>query len=194
MREGAARAAEGRRKSRREEFRVHTRLAELLQHYLDPRAVFWTSLENHPRTLLSGLFAKRRGVKSGLPDLMVICGRPPTFLELKAAGGGRPSPSQEAVRQQLTAVGCTWLMARSVRAALEALHRSGVPFKRPWKSPELLPWEGPFDGSEKRLPRHPAVAARQREYARRWRERKRARGLAVRDDDGQPAAAEAAEA
>jgi hypothetical protein len=72
MREGAARAAEGRRRSRREEWDTHTRLAALLQDYLDPRTTFWSSLENSPRSLLSGLFAKRRGVKSGLPDVMVI--------------------------------------------------------------------------------------------------------------------------
>jgi len=33
--------------------------------------------------------------------------------------------------------------ARS-RAALMALHLSGVVFRRRWKSPRLKPWEGPF--------------------------------------------------
>jgi hypothetical protein len=72
---------------------------------------------------------------------------------------------------------CEWWMARSARAALTALHRSGVPFQPAWVPVPLHPWEGPFTGAERRLPMHPAIAARQREACRRWRERKRARAL-----------------
>ena len=76
------------------------------------------------------------------------------------------------------AVGASWWMARSVNAAMTALRRSGVPFRRKWTPPlRLQAWEGPFTGEEKHLPQHPAVAAKQREFARRWRERKRARAL-----------------
>ncbi len=162
-----------RRKYRREEWAEQTKLAQLLTKYLDPATTFWTVLENKPRSLLSGLLQKKRGMRSGLPDVMVICWKV-VFIEVKSRSG-RASRAQKRVREELTAVGCVWWMARSARAALMALHRSGVPFRRPWKLPEVKPWEGPFDGSEKRLPQHPAIAARQREYARRWRERKRAR-------------------
>jgi hypothetical protein len=188
MRERAARAAEGRRRSRREEWATQTALAEMLPRYLAD-TVFWTALENAPRSLLSGLLAKRRGTRAGLPDLMLIFRRrPAVFVELKSRVG-IPSRAQKQIRQELVAVGCAWWMARSARAALTALHRSGVPFRRLWRPPALKPWEGPFDGSEKRLPRHPAVAARRREYARRWRERQRARALEARS---QPAASDAA--
>jgi hypothetical protein len=183
-----ARAVEGRRKARREEWASQTRLAEMLPRYLAD-TVFWTALENAPRSLLSGLLAKRRGTRAGLPDLMLIfCQRPAVFVELKSRVG-TPSRAQKQIRQELVAVGCAWWMARSARAALAALHRSGVPFRRPWKPPALKAWEGPFADPNKPLPRHPDVAARHREYARRWRERKRARALAARS---QPAPSDAA--
>ena len=176
-----ARAVEGRRKARREEWGTQTRLAALLQHYLDPSTAFWSALENQPRTRLAGILQRRRGTRAGLPDLIVICGRPPVFVEVKSRAG-IASKAQKQVRQELVAVGCHWWMARSARAALVALHRSGVEFRGAWEPPaDLRPWEGPFDGSEKRLPQHPAIAARQRQYARRWRERQRVRELAATD-------------
>ena len=63
---------------------------------------------------------------------------------------------EQQVRADLLAVGCAWFMARSLRAALAALHRSGVPFRRSWRASHEV-WEGPFDGSEKRLPQLPEV-------------------------------------
>jgi hypothetical protein len=182
-----------RRKSRREEWGTQTALAEMLPRYIDPRTAFWTSLENRPRSRLSVLLQKRRGVRSGLPDLMFISAPKVIFIEVKSRSG-RASRAQRRTREELLVVGCEWFMARSARAALTALHRSGIPFRRPWRPPELRAWEGPFDGSEKRLPQHPAVAAERREYNRRWRERKRARALGAaartRDDAAQPATCE----
>jgi hypothetical protein len=64
-------AAWQRRQSRREEFAMQTNLAELLAEYLDPHCVFWGGLENAPRSLVSGIFQKRGGIRSGLPDLIV---------------------------------------------------------------------------------------------------------------------------
>jgi hypothetical protein len=58
---------------------------------------------------------------------------------------------------------------REARAALMALHLSGVVFRRRWKAPRLKPWEGPFADPTRRLPRAPNVAAR-----RRWLARQRA--------------------
>lgn len=176
---GSLEAQRQRRKRRREEWAEQTKLAHLLTKYLDPATTFWTALENKPRSLLSGLLQKKRGMRSGLPDVMVIpsCRRP-VFVELKSRSG-RASKEQKRVRKELVAVGCDWGMARSARAALMALQRSGVQFRRTWTAPELQPWEGPFTGEEKRLPQHPLVREKQREANRRWREKRRARGLAV---------------
>ena len=167
-----------RRKHRRQEWAEQTRLAQLLMKYLDPATTFWTALENKPRSLLSGLLQKKRGVRSGLPDMMIIFRQQPVFIEVKSISG-RATRAQKQVREELLAVGCRWWMVRSARAALVALRLSGVEFRRSWKPPELRLWEGPFDGAEKRLPQHPAVAERQRLACRLWRERKRARELAA---------------
>ena len=43
-------------------------------------------------------------------------------------------------------------MARSARAALMALHLSGVGFRRRWKPTRLELWEGPFADPNQRLP------------------------------------------
>ena len=171
--------AKARRHYRREEWATQTTLARLLTRYLDPRAVFWTSLENKPSSRLNGLLQKRRGVRSGLPDTMVVYRRRAVFVELKSKAGVA-SKSQKQVRAELVAAGARWWMARSVRAALTALHRSGVPFRAPWKPPaDLRDWEGPFTGEEKRAPQHPLVREKQREACRRWREKRRARGIEV---------------
>ena len=45
-----------RRESAREESREHIRLAKLLNYYLDPETTFWSSLENKPRSAISGMF------------------------------------------------------------------------------------------------------------------------------------------
>jgi hypothetical protein len=94
------------------------------------------------------------------------------------------------------AAGAMWWLVRSTRAALMALRLSGVEFRRPWMSPELRPWEGPFDDPTKRLPQAPDVAAHRREITRRWRARQRARALeaAVRPRDDGPGAWTANEA
>jgi hypothetical protein len=165
-----------RRKSQREEWGTQTALAEMLPRYFDPRTVFWASLENRPRSRLSGLLQKKRGVRSGLPDLMLVCRQKTVFIEVKSRSG-RASRAQKQVRGELLAVGCEWFMARSPRAALAAMARAGLPFRRPLRPVHLRPWEGPFTGAERRLPQHPEVRARQREACRRWRERKRARAL-----------------
>jgi hypothetical protein len=168
-----------RRKYRRLEWGEQTKLATLLTKHLDPSTTFWTAVENQPRSLLSGLLQRRRGVRSGLPDTMIVFRQRSIFIEMKSRAG-TASKAQKQVRAELVAAGAQWWMARSAVAALVALHRSGVAFRRPWKPPaDLRPWEGPFTGEEKRLPRHPLVRERQREANRRWREKRRARGIEV---------------
>jgi hypothetical protein len=166
-----------RRQPRRQEWAEHMKLVELLARYLDPATVFWTSLENRPSSLLNGLLQKKRGVRSGLPDVMVIaCPRLVVFVELKSVSG-IASKAQKQIRSELLSVGCRWWMARSARAALTALYRMGVPFRRPRRPPVLQPWEGPFTRDEARLPQHPKVACERREFNRRWREARRVQGL-----------------
>jgi hypothetical protein len=90
-------AVQRRRESRREEWTEQTKLAGMLAKYLDPAWTFWTSLENKPLSRLGGLFQKRRGVRSGLPDVLVIFCQKPIFVELKSRAGVA-TKSQKQVR------------------------------------------------------------------------------------------------
>ena len=65
-------AARQRRASRREELTEQRKFTALLAEHLDPACTFWTSLENKPRSPVSGVFQKLRGVKSGLPDVLIF--------------------------------------------------------------------------------------------------------------------------
>ena len=173
-----------RRKFRRQEFAGQVRLTELLTRYLDPSCTAWTSLENRPRSMVAGMLAKRRGVKSGVPDVLVIFRGLPVFLEQKSRAG-IASKAQREFRDALVAAGCQWWLVRSARAGLAALRLSGVEFRRPWSPPQLTRWEGPFADPRQRLPQAPDVAAHRREVNARWRrERKRALEAARTPDNG----------
>jgi hypothetical protein len=161
-------AVQRRRESRRQEWTEQTKLAEMLDRYLDPADTFWTSLENKPISRLSGIFQKKRGVRSGLPDVQVIWRGKPIFVELKSRAGVA-SKVQKQIRLEMLPAGADWWMARSAHAALMALHLSGVVFRRRWKPPRLKPWEGPFADPHQQLPQAPDVAARRRAARRRSR-------------------------
>ena len=172
-------AAKQRRKYRHAEWSEQIRLTRLLTRYL-PDNVFWSAMENAPRSALAGYLAKKRGVKPGLADIMVVCGGRVIFVEMKSPAGV-PSKTQRQVCKELRAAGADWYCVRSAVAALVALRRSNVPFRRGCKPQELQAWlgrlqawQGPFTDPDKRLPQAPEVAARRRTAQRRWRERERA--------------------
>jgi hypothetical protein len=174
-------AVQRRRESRREEFAEQAKLTTLLAEHLDPVCTYWTALENKPLSRLSGFLQKRRGVRSGLPDVEVIqqqAGRKLiVFIELKSRRGVA-SKAQKQARAEMLPAGALWYMARSARAAMTALYLAGVQFCRPWEPPPLEPWEGPFTDPNQRLPQEPRVAAQRRAAQRRWRERQRVRKAA----------------
>jgi hypothetical protein len=163
-------AVQRRRERRREEWREQMKLSVMLDKFLHPTGTFWTSLENKPISRISGIFQKKRGVRSGIPDVFVLYLGRPIFVELKSRVGVA-TKVQKQVRVELLPAGATWWMARSARAAMMALHLSGVVFRRRWKPPRLRPWEGPFPDPTRRLPQAPDVAARRRAARRRWRVR-----------------------
>jgi hypothetical protein len=161
-----------RRESRREEFADQAKLAEQLAWYL-PEGVFWSSLDNKLLSRLSGYLQKKRGLRAGLPDLMVLHEKP-VFVELKSKRGVL-SKVQRQVAAELQATGAKVWMARSARAAMLALHLSGVGFRRQWKPLQLPDWEGPFPHTLTRVPQHPAIALERAGARRRWRERQACR-------------------
>jgi len=105
-------AVQRRRESRREEWNEQTKLAELLAEYLDPALTFWTSLENKPLSQQSGVFQKRRGVRSGLPDVLVIFRQKPIFVELKSRAGVA-TKAQKQLRLEMLPAGADWWLVRS---------------------------------------------------------------------------------
>ena len=158
----------------------------LLAEHLDPACTLGTSLENKPRSPVSAIFQRARGVKSGIPDVVIIQQQPErliiVFVELKSRRGVA-SKVQKQARAEMLPAGAVWWMARSANAAMMALHLSGVPFLKPWLPPPLEPWEGPFADPHQRLPQEPTVAAERRATMRAWRERHRAAKLAAERDD-----------
>jgi len=93
---------------------------------------------------LAGLLQKRRGVRSGLPDLHILDRGKSIYVEMKSHRG-LASPAQKKVRSELLAASAEWWMARTWRAAPMALHLSGVPLRPPWTPQPLDPWEGPLE-------------------------------------------------
>jgi hypothetical protein len=134
---------------------------------------------------LGGYLAQKMGVRSGLTDIMVVHEGRAIFVELKSPVGVA-SKAQKQVYLELRAAGADWYLVRSAPAALEALRRSNVPFRRRWQTPQLADWMGPFIDPFRRLPQHPQIAAQRRASQRAWRERQRARKaakLAAERDD-----------
>ena len=115
-------------------------------------------------------------------DVLVIFRQKPIFVELKSRAGVA-TKAQKQIRLEMLPAGATWWMARSARAAMMALHLSGVVFRRHWKPPRLKPWGGTFADPTQRLPQAPDVAARRRAARRRWRERQRACNASVHPTD-----------
>jgi hypothetical protein len=148
---------------RREEWRQQVKLARLLDEWLDPTCTFWTATDPVAPSVTSGAMRKKRGVKPGVPDVLVwYCGKSIT-IELKSRRG-QCSPSQRAARERLLRAGAQWWVARSARAAMWALAQSGVRFRtltnddsRPecWQQPELPAWEVPKRNPHERRPRAP---------------------------------------
>jgi hypothetical protein len=159
------------------EFCLQQELVGLLSEYIDAETTFWSCLENRPRSRLSGARQRMRGVRSGIPDLLVVyCGRA-ILIELKGSAGFA-SAAQKQIRAELLRAGATWWLARSARAAMMALRKEGVVFRRRWTAPRLEPYEGPFTGAEK-FPTAPEELARVRAGMRRTRARRREREAAT---------------
>jgi hypothetical protein len=186
--------------ARRAEWLAQAKLSRLLDRWL-PDDAFFTATDAVARSATSGAMRKRRGLKPGVPDVLIWCRHTgPIALELKGPSG-RLSASQLAVREALLRANCIWWECRSANAAMAALAASGLEFREivqsdgsveRWRQPRLASWEQPRQGPGEWRALNPREAARKRTAARRWRERQRAlKAAAERDDGAQRAAAEA---
>jgi hypothetical protein len=98
--------------ARREEWQEQKKLARLLDKWMDPACTFWTATDPVAPSALSGAIRKQRGVKLGVPDVLVWYRGQSITIELKSQRG-RCSPSQPAVREALLRAGAQRWVARS---------------------------------------------------------------------------------
>lgn len=149
--------------ARREEWREQVKLARLLTKWIDPDQVCWTATDATARSVTAGCLRKRRGVRAGIPDVLVwYCGRSIT-IELKSRRG-QCSPAQRAARKELLKAGVQWWQCRTAISALAVLYEAGVPFRtlvhedgtlERWVQPELPAWERGKSDPHERRPRAP---------------------------------------
>jgi hypothetical protein len=180
--------AQRRRQARQWEWAEQTDLIAQLGDLLDPACVFFTSVDNQPWSKLAGIMRKKRGCRAGTPDVLVLCNGKLIGLELKSIIG-RLSRAQIGVRHEMLRAGGEWVMVRTARAALVALHRLDVPFRRPWMPPALELWEEPVIDPAQPMVWHPEVLRQWRDDKERWRARARARRVQQRDRAAQQAEA-----
>jgi hypothetical protein len=178
--------AQRRRQARQWEWAEQTTLAAQLAELLDPARVFWTAVDNQPWSKVAGILRKRRGCRSGTPDLLILHKGKLIGLEMKSRIG-RVSRAQKEVRLEILRAGGIWWLCRNCRSALVALHRSGVSYtNRRWTPPALEPWEEPVADPEQPMVWHPEVLRQWRADKEQWRERRRAQEaakLAAERDD-----------
>jgi hypothetical protein len=149
--------------SRRAEWQEQVKLSLLLDKWLDPACTFWTATDPVAPSATSGAMRKKRGVKPGVPDVLVWYFGSSITIELKSRRG-QCSPSQRAVREALLRAGAQWWVCRSANAAMWSLYKSGVPFRaivhedgtlECWQQPKLPAWEVPKRNPHERRPRAP---------------------------------------
>jgi hypothetical protein len=143
------------------------KLSGLLDRWLDAGCTFATAVDTVARSATAGAMRKKRGVKPGVPDDLVLYRGKLIGLELKSPGA-RCSAAQREVRERLLRAGAVWWECRSANAAMWALRRSGVKFRtfvnddgtvERWQQPRLAAWENPRRDPCEPRPQHPEVAA-----------------------------------
>lgn len=121
----------------RSEDRLQSRCAMFAKsHVLPP--TFWTAIE-HGRAHVGTAEQRarewqrlaRKGVRTGLPDLLFITHGFVAAIELKV--GTRQSDTQRATQEALEALGHGYSLVRSVEALGEALERHGIPLAPGWR-------------------------------------------------------------
>jgi hypothetical protein len=191
---------------RREEWQEQLKLSPLLNKWL-PDNAFWTATDPVAPSATSGFMRKQRGVKAGVPDVVVWYRGKSITIEMKSRQG-KCSASQRTARAGLLRADVDWWECRSAHAAMWALRKSGVRFRtivhedgriERWRLPRLAPWEVPRRDPSEPRPRAPEWvpddAAERTAAHRRWRLRQAVRAgkapaATARLDGGELAAAD----
>lgn len=105
-------------------------VADYLDRALPPDA-FWTSIDSAGRGARDGARMKRRGVKRGLPDIMILAGAPNHYtiwLELKSVTGSI-TKEQKAFHRIAAEHAHIYFVCRSVDAVETNLTTCGIPLR-----------------------------------------------------------------
>jgi hypothetical protein len=111
--------------ARREEWQEQKKLARLLDKWLDRTRVWWTATDPAAPNAISGAIRKARGVKPGVPDLLVWYRGKLIAIELKSRSGRCTRRSARSARRS----GGQWWVCRSAKAAMWTLSKSGARFR-----------------------------------------------------------------
>jgi hypothetical protein len=180
-----ARRSRSKRPPHNEEWSEQVKLAALLDRWL-PDDADWTATDGTAASANSGSARRKKGVKPGVPDILIWYRGRSITIELKSRTGVC-SPAQLEKRKRLKRAGVEWWECRSANAAMWALADSGVEFREivhkdgtieRWQRPHLADWEVPRRDPDEPRPNAPEVLAQRRAAVQRWRERKRERAVA----------------
>jgi hypothetical protein len=90
-----------------------------------PLTAYFTSIDvGRSKSANEGQLRKLRGVRAGIPDMLIVHDNTTTWIELKA--GASLSPDQKTTRDALVANGHRWYLARSVEDVEFACVQSGI--------------------------------------------------------------------
>jgi hypothetical protein len=114
---------------RRPETALQIVAAQFLDYAL-PEEAIWTAMDAGLTKLTPAQadLQKRKGVKKGWPDLLVMYRGKLHGIELKAPKG-RVSPEQHRIGAALIDQGGHWCVAKSIADIEENLHEWGIPLR-----------------------------------------------------------------
>lgn len=93
-----------------------------------PSEAYWTSIDvGRSKSEREGALRRQRGVKPGIPDILVAWNGLTLWLELKA--GSSLSVPQAITRDELRANGHLWELCRSPEDVEAACLRAGIPLR-----------------------------------------------------------------
>jgi hypothetical protein len=117
--------------ARQVEHGLQVAVARLLELCLDPALTWWSGIDHAARLgARYGADRKRRGVKRGIPDFLILVkGQPALGIEIKSETG-RVSPEQKELRDDWRAIDHRYVICRSLGEVQQALNDNNVPMLR----------------------------------------------------------------
>lgn len=121
-------AAPPRRKLVQREWGEQTTDARFLNHAL-PADAYWTAIDGgRAANRIAGAMRKRRGVKSGLPDWLIVWRGTTLWIERKiATAESELGHNQRLTAERLQANGHLWARANDTFEVEAALRAAGIP-------------------------------------------------------------------